>query len=256
MRLHFAIDRLDQPNTCTNLKRGKLKATPCQTTMKNQAPTSKKLAPPQATIRRLSIYLRFLTALDSEGVKVISSQDLARSMDLNPAQVRKDVAYFGEFGKRGVGYSVKKLRDHIIEILGLQKMRKVAIIGAGGRLGSALSLYSGFEQRNFKVCALFDNDPALIGQELPGVGIINSIEKLEQVVKEQAVEILILAVPAAAIKEINEAVMHSGVKAVLNFAPFKMLATEQVDVHNVDLTTELEALSYRLTLRETKVFPD
>ena len=223
--------------------------------MKKNEPVIKKLAPPQATIRRLSIYLRYLNGLDGDGVKVISSHDLARRLALNPAQVRKDLAYFGEFGKRGVGYSVKKLRDHIVKILGLQKMRKVAIIGAGGRLGTALALYTGFERRNFKVCALFDKDPAVIGNEVDGIGNIMPIEKLPAIVKEKGIEILVLTIPAAAMKEVHDIVMLSGVKEVLNFAPLKMLSTEDVDVHNVDLTTELEALSYRLSLRESGLAP-
>jgi len=134
-------------------------------------------------------------------------------------------------------------------------MRKVAIIGAGGRLGTALALYTGFERRNFKVCALFDKDPAVIGNEVDGIGNIMPIEKLPAIVKEKGIEILVLTIPAAAIKEVHDIVMLSGVKAVLNFAPFKMLSTEDVDVHNVDLTTELEALSYRLSLRESGLAP-
>ena len=223
--------------------------------MKKIEPAHKKPVPPQATIRRLSIYLRYLNGLDGDGVKVISSHDLARRLALNPAQVRKDLAYFGEFGKRGVGYSVKKLRDHIVKILGLQKMRKVAIIGAGGRLGTALALYTGFERRNFKVCALFDKDPAVIGNEVDGVGNILSIEELPRMVKEKGIEILVLTISAAAIKEVHDIIMLSGVRAILNFAPYKMLSTEDVAVHNVDLTTELEALSYLLSLRESGIAP-
>jgi redox-sensing transcriptional repressor len=223
--------------------------------MKKNEPANKKPVPPQATIRRLSIYLRYLNGLDGDGVKVISSHDLARRLALNPAQVRKDLAYFGEFGKRGVGYSVKKLRDQIVNILGLQKMRKVAIIGAGGRLGTALALYTGFERRNFKVCALFDKDPRVIGGEVDGIGNILSIDDLPLTVKEKGIEILILTIPASAIKEVYDIVMLSGVKAVLNFAPYKMLSTEDVAVHNVDLTTELEALSYLLSLRESGLPP-
>ena len=210
-----------------------------------------KLAPPQATIKRLSIYLRYLNGLDGDGIKVISSHDLARKLGLNPAQVRKDLAYFGEFGKRGVGYSVKKLRDHIVKILGLQKIRKVAIVGAGGRLGTALAMYTGFEKRNFKVCALFDNDPALIGITLEHLGQISPVSELPKLVKEREIEILILTVPARAVKEVYDMVMLSGVRAVLNFAPFKLISTENVLVHNVDLTTELESLSYHLCLQES-----
>ena len=210
-----------------------------------------KLAPPQATIKRLSIYLRYLNGLDGDGVKVISSHDLAHKLGLNPAQVRKDLAYFGEFGKRGVGYSVKKLRDHIVKILGLQKIRRVGIVGAGGRLGTALALYTGFEKRNFKVCALFDKDPTLIGTSLDPLGEILPVSELPRIVKEREIEMLILTVPAKAVKEVYDMVMLSGVKAVLNFAPFKLISTENVHVHNVDLTTELESLSYHLCLQES-----
>jgi redox-sensing transcriptional repressor len=192
-----------------------------------------------------------LSGLENDGVKVISSQDLARRLALNPAQVRKDLAYFGEFGKRGVGYSVKKLRDHIIKILGLQQVRKVAIIGAGGRLGRALALYTGFEKRNFKVSALFDVDREVIGTFLAeDAGQVMHIDALPKIVKEREIEILILTVPAQAIKEVYDLVMLSGVKAVLNFAPFKLISSEDVVVHNVDLTTELESLSYHLRLKE------
>lgn len=221
---------------------------------------TKKPVPPQATIRRLSIYLRYLSGLDNDGVKVISSQDLARRLALNPAQVRKDLAYFGEFGKRGVGYSVKKLRDHIIKILGLQHLRKVGIIGAGGRLGRALALYTGFEKRNFKVAALFDNDRDVVGTILAQeAGAVLPIDDLPRIVKEREIEILILTVPARAIKEVYDIIMLSGVRAVLNFAPFKLISTEDVVVHNVDLTTELESLSYHLQLKgigETLPDPD
>lgn len=223
---------------------------------------NKKLVPPQATIRRLSIYLRYLSALENDGIKVISSHDLAKRLALNPAQVRKDLAYFGEFGKRGVGYSVKKLRDNIIGILGLQKLRKVAIIGAGGRLGKALALYTGFVKRNFRVAALFDKDPTVIGTVLDDEsGEILPIDTLPEIVKERNIEIIILTVPAKAIKEVYDYVLLSGVKAVLNFAPFKLISTDEVDVHNVDLTTELESLSYHLALRESgfnvpEVLPD
>lgn len=216
----------------------------------------KKLSPPPATIRRLSVYLRCLNALDADNAKVISSHELAKRLALNPAQVRKDLAYFGELGKRGVGYTVKKLRDHLVTILGLQTSRKVGIIGAGGRLGTALSMYSGFAKRNFQICALFDNDPETIGAIYENVGVIRSVDELPKAVKELGIDILILTVPAGAIKKIYDMVMLSGVRAILNFAPFKMISTEYVFVHNVDLTTELESLSYRLSLSDTDTDTD
>lgn len=180
---------------------------------------------------------------------MVSSQELAKKLALNPAQVRKDLAYFGDFGKRGVGYSVKKLREQINKILGLHKTRNVGIVGVG-RLGMALACYPGFEKRNFKVCALFDKQPKLMGVKVGEANEISDIQNLPKIVKEKEIDILILAVPAEAIKEIYDMVMLSGVKAILNFAPFKLLSTEDVEVHNVDLTTELEFLSYSLNLRD------
>lgn len=209
-----------------------------------------QIQPPQATIRRLSVYLRCLNGLDDDGMPVVSSQELADRLDLNPAQVRKDLAYFGEFGKRGVGYSVGKLRDHIIKILGLERKRMVGIVGAGGRLGKALASYRGFERRNFKVVALFDKDPQVIGQNVGNVGTIRHVSEIPKAVKELSIEILILTVPAEAVHEVFEIAQLSGVKALLNFAPFKLISTGEVTVHNVDLAIELESLSYHLSLRE------
>ena len=180
---------------------------------------------------------------------MVSSQELAQRLALNPAQVRKDLAYFGDFGKRGVGYSVKKLKDQINKILGLHKTRNVGIVGIG-RLGMALACYPGFEKKNFKICALFDKVPRALGPKIGDATEITDVNLLPKVVKDKAIEILILTIPVEAIKEIHDMVMTSGVKAVLNFAPFKLLSTEDVHVHNVDLSTELEFLSYRLNLND------
>ncbi|MFZ2958368.1 MAG: redox-sensing transcriptional repressor Rex [Candidatus Ozemobacteraceae bacterium] len=206
-----------------------------------------RLPPPQATVRRLSIYLRCLNSLDEKGTRVVSSQELAAFLDLNPAQVRKDLAYFGEFGKRGVGYTVSRLRDHLIEILGLTSRRMVGIVGAGGRLGHALALYKGFEQRNFKVAALFDKDPHVINQVFGDAGPIRHVSELPNAVRELHIEILILTIPPDAVKEILDYILLSGVKAVLNFAPVKLASTDEVCIHNVDLAIELESLSYHLS---------
>ena len=207
-----------------------------------------KLIPPQATVKRLSIYLRFLNAL-SKDIKMVSSQELAKRLALNPAQVRKDLAYFGDFGKRGVGYSVKKLKEQINKILGLHKTRNVGIVGVG-RLGMALACYPGFEKKNFKICALFDKQPRALAPKIGEATEITDVQLLPKVVKDRDIDILILTVPVEAIKEIHDMVMTSGVKAILNFAPFKLISTEDVHVHNVDLSTELEFLSYRLNLND------
>lgn len=200
---------------------------------------------PQATIRRLSFYLRCLNSLEEKGVTLISSHELAKLLHINPAQVRKDLAYFGEFGKRGVGYTIIKLRDHLIKILGLKKQRLVGIVGAGGRLGHALALYKGFERRNFKVVALFDKDPQVIGQKFDHHEVVH-IDKLPKLVKDLKIEILIFTVPVEAVQEIYEMVQTTDVRAVLNFAPTKLGSTTQICIHNVDVAIELESLSYHL----------
>lgn len=214
---------------------------------------SKNTATPQATIKRMSIYLRYLNGLDTDGVKLVSSNDLALKLGLNSAQVRKDLTYLGELGRRGVGYSVKKLRDHLIKTLGLKTVKNIGIIGAAGRLGTALAMYSGFEKRNFKVAALFDINADFIGTELPNVGIIESMDNIVETVRQRNIEILVICVPVAVIKSVFEAVKCTGVKAILNFAPFKLISTDEVCVHNVDFTTELEALSYQLKIKELDI---
>ena len=208
--------------------------------------------PPQATVRRLSVYLRYLTQIEEQGIKVISSHELAEKLALNPAQVRKDLAYFGDFGKRGVGYSIDKLRDSIIKILGLENVRKVGIIGAGGRLGRALSCYTGFQQRNFQVVALFDSNPDIIGnncKDCVSAGKVFADKDIPRIVKEREIDILILTVPVDAVEDVYKYVVESKVKAVLNFAPYKLISTDNITVNNVDLTIELESLSYELNKR-------
>ena len=180
---------------------------------------------------------------------MVSSQELAKKLGLNPAQVRKDLAYFGEFGKRGVGYSVKKLREQINKILGLHKTRRVGIVGAG-RLGMALACYPGFEKRNIKLCALFDKKPKTLSSKIGETDSISDVKDLPKIIKEKELDILILTVPAEALKELYDMIMLSGIRAILNFAPIKLLSTENVEVHNVDLSTELEFLSYGLNLRD------
>jgi redox-sensing transcriptional repressor len=205
---------------------------------------------PQATIRRLSLYLRCLSTLESREISLASSQLLADLLHFNPAQVRKDLSYFGEFGKRGVGYSIPKLRESIIKILGLKQQRNVAIIGAGGRLGQALSLYKGFEKRNFKIVALFDIDPTIVGQMMAGVGKVHQVHHLPLISRQLNIDMVILTVPAESANDAFKLVRESQVRAVLNFAPVKLPSTDQIVVHNVDVTTELESLSYHLNSQD------
>ena len=198
----------------------------------------------ELTTNRLSIYLRCLNELEAEGAKTISSDKLAERFHLNSAQIRKDLAYFGEFGVRGVGYYVENLRQDLIKILGLEKEHCVAIIGAG-RLGTALTDYYGFSQSNFTVAALFDADTQKIGKKVGGVEIFD-IKDFAEIVERDKIDVAVIAVPAQFAQEVLEKITEAGIKAVMNFAPTPLRARENVKLKTVDLTISLESLSYFL----------
>ena len=200
----------------------------------------------ELTTSRLSVYLRCLNALHVAGIKTISSQALAEQFNLNSAQIRKDLGYFGEFGVRGVGYYVEDLRDHITKILGLDSPHRVGIIGAG-RLGTALANYNGFGRSNFTVVALFDNDRQKIGHRIGDEEIlVHDVDEVAKVIREEAIDVMVIAVPAKAAQRVLNQVMSAGIKAVLNFAPVSLTSRRGVKVKTVDLTTSLESLSYFL----------
>lgn len=200
----------------------------------------------ELTTNRLSVYLRCLNTLFEAGIKSISSQALAEQFNLNSAQIRKDLGYFGEFGVRGVGYYVEDLREHITRILGLDKPHRVAIVGAG-RLGTALANYRGFSKSNFTVVALFDNDEAKIGRRVGDEKIaVLDVKTMPAVVKKESIDVMVIAVPARIAQRVLNQIMSAGIKAVLNFAPASLNARLDVKVKTVDLTTSLESLSYFL----------
>ena len=199
----------------------------------------------ELTTNRLSIYLRCLNNLVSEDIKTVSSEHFAKKFHLNSAQIRKDLAYFGEFGVRGVGYSVTGLRDHLTKILGLDRDHNVAIIGAG-RLGTALADYYGFQQKNFSVKAMFDADEEKIGTKI-GELEIHDIKNFAEVSKKDNIDVAVIAVPAAFAQQVLELVSKAGIKAVLNFAPTPLQSADGVKLNTVDLTTSLESLSYFLS---------
>ncbi|MGZ8921686.1 MAG: redox-sensing transcriptional repressor Rex [Limisphaerales bacterium] len=207
----------------------------------------------ELTTNRLSVYLRCLNTLSAAGIKTVSSQELAEQFNLNSAQIRKDLGYFGEFGVRGVGYFVEELQANITRILGLDNPHRVAIIGAGN-LGTALANYHGFEKSNFLVVALFDNDASKIGQRLgSGKVMVYDVRKIDRIVKEEGVDVAVIAVPARAAQRVLNHLMAAGVKAVLNFAPALLSARLGVKVKTVDLTTSLESLSYFLARPQATV---
>lgn len=200
----------------------------------------------ELTTNRLSVYLRCLNTLAAAGIKTVSSRSLAEQFNLNSAQIRKDLGYFGEFGLRGVGYFVEELRQHITKILGLDTRHRVGIVGAGN-LGTALANYGGFTQSNFEVAALFDNDREKIGRRVGRAGVtVYDVRRMERVVREHGIDVAVIAVPAQAAQKVLNQLTAAGIKAVLNFAPATLHARHGVKVKTVDLTISLESLSYFL----------
>ena len=199
---------------------------------------------PEMTVRRLSVYTRCLQQLEEDGVKTISSQELAERFNLNSAQVRKDLAYFGEFGVRGIGYYVAGLKAELQRILGLDREWAVALVGFGS-LGSALFHYKGFSRQGFRIAVIFDDDPAKAGRTMDGVPIL-PMSELPREAKAKNLQIAIVAVPAESAPEVAEKLVAAGIKAVLNFAPGRLRTAKDVRLKNVDLAIELESLSFYL----------
>lgn len=211
----------------------------------NRRPVKEKEQVPELTINRLSVYLRCLNALDAAGIKTISSKALAAGFHLNAAQIRKDLAYFGEFGVRGVGYTVKELQRHLREILGVDRRVRVAVIGAGN-LGLALADYPGFRQEGFVITALFDTERMKIGQtSKTGVPILN-IDDMPRAARKDTIDIVVVAVPAEAAQGVVNAAVAAGIRAILNFSPGTLRTPPGVKLKNVDLTVSLESLSFFL----------
>jgi len=199
----------------------------------------------ELTTNRLSVYLRCLNELDGAGVRTISSQALAEQFHLNAAQIRKDLAYFGEFGVRGVGYYVRDLKRHLRQILGLDRKLRVAIMGAGN-LGLALADYAGFRQEGFEIAALFDTLREKVGQQSKSGVPILDIHELKKLAKRDGIKIAVIAVPAPAAQSVLNLVVAAGIKAVLNFSPGTLQIPPGVKLKGVDLTVSLESLSFFL----------
>ena len=196
------------------------------------------------TIRRLSVYTRCLQQLEEDGVKTVSSQELAERFNLNSAQVRKDLAYFGEFGVRGIGYYVAGLKAELQKILGLDREWSVALVGFGN-LGSALFHYKGFARQGFRIAAIFDADPAKVGRDVGGALVLPSAD-LAREVKARGIQIAIVAVPPEAAQAVTDQLAEAGIKAILNFAPSRLRTPRDTRLKHVDLSIELETLSFYL----------
>jgi len=201
----------------------------------------------ESAVRRLSLYLRLLQEADAAGAETISSGELADRGGTTSAQVRKDLSLFGSFGKRGLGYSVQELLERIRNILGLQRSWRVALIGAG-KLGSALFSYRDFETRGFDIRAVFDADPRKVGTQWGGL-TIRADEEMVDTVRALEIDMAIVAVPADAAQNVVDRLVKAGVRGVLNFAPARLKVPPGVALKNVDVTLELEGLSFSLNSR-------
>ncbi|MEA1961106.1 MAG: redox-sensing transcriptional repressor Rex [Bacillota bacterium] len=201
---------------------------------------------PEATVMRLSIYSRYLHQLIDDGVDRVSSGEIAKGVGVSSAQVRKDLAYFGEFGTRGVGYNVDELVGHLMKILGLDKQWNVILVGAG-KLGSALARYQGFMDRGFRISAIIDSDLERVGEKLENI-TIEPIDVLQQRVQEGNIKVGVVTVPAVAAQDVTDQLVQSGVKAILNFSPRVIKVPPDVTLRNVDLSVNMEVLSFNLVM--------
>jgi redox-sensing transcriptional repressor len=200
----------------------------------------------ESAVRRLSLYLRFLQEADAAGKDTISSGQLAERGGATSAQVRKDLSLFGSFGKRGMGYPVPELLAEIRQILGLTRVWNVALVGAG-KLGSALFSYRDFEARGYRIRAVFDADPEKVGASWGGLEVLPDAE-MDRVLRDAAIDIAIVAVPAEAAQSVVDRVVSAGVRSVLNFAPVRLRVPPTITLRNVDVTLELEGLSFAMSL--------
>jgi redox-sensing transcriptional repressor len=206
------------------------------------SPRGKRIAQP--TVRRLSLYLRLLEDFDDRGQPTISSDELAALAGTTSAQVRKDLSVFGSFGKRGLGYGVPELIAALRDILGLGRVWRVVIIGAG-KIGTALAQYSGFRRRGFTVIAVYDNDPAKVGGTAVGMPV-RDVAHLERDAAREHPDIAVLTVPATQAQEAADLAVRAGITGILNFAPTRLRVSRGITVQAVNMAAELEVLSYAL----------
>ena len=199
----------------------------------------------ESTIHRLSLYYRALSLLEKDNYETVSSKELAKREKLTPAQVRKDLSFFGSFGTRGLGYPVVDLKNKIASILGIDRQWKVALVGIGN-IGSALVSYKEFIRQGFQIVKLFDNDQRKIGSNHKGI-IVSDIKNIEQEIREEGIQMVILSVPATVAQYIIDDIVNAGVKAILNFAPINLKVPPDVAIRTENMCMELEYLSFGMT---------
>jgi redox-sensing transcriptional repressor len=199
---------------------------------------------PDIIIGRLPVYLRALQRMSEKGVKTTSSQELGEHVRISAAQIRKDISQFGEFGKQGMGYSIPFLLDKLREILRVDRIWDVALIGAGD-MGHALARYQGFTDRGFRICMIFDSDPQKVDQKIGGY-VVEDADKMVERIRAASVKVAMLTVPAPAAQEVADKLVQAGVKAILNYAPISLNVPSSVHVQYIDPATHLQRMTYYL----------
>ncbi len=203
---------------------------------------SKKI--PDIIIGRLPIYLRALQRMKEEGIQTTSSQELGRQVGISAAQIRKDISQFGEFGKQGTGYNISFLIEKLSEILKVDRVWEVAVVGAGD-MGHALVNYQGFLHRGFRITMIFDNHPSKIGQKI-GDFVVQDVARLGEAIREAGVKVAMITVPAFVAQEVADQLVQAGVKAILNYAPIKLNLPPGVQVQYIDPSRHLQRMTYYL----------
>ena len=204
---------------------------------------------PEVVIDRLPVYARALELLDRQGCEVVSSQELGDQLGVTPAQIRKDLSYFGRFGKQGRGYSVKRLLEELRDILGLTRQWSMVLVGVG-RLGRAIVGYGGFAPQGFRIVEVFDADPAIVGSRVDGL-VVKPVDQLPEVLRGRKVDIGIVAVPAANAQKVIDLLVASEVKAILNYAPMAPHVPPNVRIKDIDPVLALQSMTYYVKILES-----
>ncbi len=200
---------------------------------------------PDIVVARLPLYLRALAAMQNNGKDFTSSQEMADWLGISSAQIRKDLSHFGEFGKQGTGYSIAGLQDKLREILHIEREWPIIVVGAG-HIGNAVANYSGFKHRGFRVCAVFDADPAKFGDTIGGQ-IVQPFDAMPEIVKQRNVQLAMIAVPAHAAQQVADQCVQAGITAILNYAPTNLSVPAHVRVENIDPVLHLQHMTYYLS---------
>ncbi|MCC7363192.1 MAG: redox-sensing transcriptional repressor Rex [Dehalococcoidia bacterium] len=203
---------------------------------------------PEVVINRLPVYARALASLAMEGETVVSSQALGEKLDVTPAQIRKDLSYFGRFGKQGRGYNVQSLLTKLREILGLDRKWRVCLVGVG-RLGQAIAEYGGFEPQGFQIVAVFDSSPEMAGKTIGNCTVRDSVE-LESYLRQNAIDIGVVAVPARAAQQVVDQLVNGGIKSILNYAPMMPHVPRDVAIRHIDPVLAMQSMTFYIKQRD------